>query len=73
MENYESLSCVCPGWDALACSPEVSGNAWARAPLRSGDGSSQTSADSKAAEAFYLCASVLLDYLLLPFQITGII
>lgn len=35
-------------------------SAWARAPLQSGDGSSQTSADSRAAEASYLCAPGLL-------------
>lgn len=61
-----------PKWEALTCSLKVSGNAWARAPLQSGDVSSQASADSKAAETFFLSPVVLLDYVLLPFPITVI-
>lgn len=50
-----------PKWEALTRSCKVSGNAWARAPLQSGDVSSQASADSKAAGTFYLscCATGL--------------
>lgn len=55
------------------CSLKLLGNVWTHAPLQSGDVSSQASADSKVAETFfYLDSSVLLDYLLLPFQITVI-
>ena len=57
---------MCPGWEALTGSLKVSGNAWARALLQSGDVSSQASADSKVAEPFYLGPSVLLFAVAFP-------
>lgn len=59
-----------PRWETLTCSLKASGNTWACVPLQAGDVSSQASDDSEVVETSYVIPSVLLDYLLLPSQIT---